>query len=179
MKYYVLISCLILLRQPTYAQLNNVVEVTTNGEGITMEHAVHVALRNAIEQSFGVFISSRTEILNDKLVKDELVALTNWNIQKYEVMSSLYQEDRKMYFVTVSSFVSLDNLASFIQKKGYEQISFNGAALGHNIKMMKLNELSERQAIFNLMHLGINNLSSFVSYTLDVSDPEYITGSND
>jgi hypothetical protein len=44
-------------------------------------------LRSAIEQAFGAFISSKTEILNDNLVKDEIVSVSNGNIQKFEVLS--------------------------------------------------------------------------------------------
>jgi hypothetical protein len=81
--------------------------------------------------------------------------------------------------VTVESVVSLENLASFIQQKGFDNISFNGAAFGHNIKLMKLNEISEKKAISNLIQLGLSNIKSMINYELTVSDPTYLTGTDE
>lgn len=179
MKYIILISFIFLQSLASKGQSNNGISLTTNGEGPTPEQAVQNALRSAIEQSFGVFISARTEILNDDLIKDELVTISNGNIQKYEILSQVYFNERKVYFVTVESVVSLENLASFIQQKGFDNISFNGAAFGHNIKLMKLNEISEKKAISNLIQLGLSNIKSMVNYELIVSDPTYLTGTDE
>lgn len=51
---------------------DEVVTLTVNGQGQTKEQATTNALRSAIEQTFGVFVSSNTQILNDDLVKDEI-----------------------------------------------------------------------------------------------------------
>jgi hypothetical protein len=56
------------------------VTLVVSGQGKTQDEAKQNALRSAIEQAFGAFISSKTEILNDNLVKDEIVSLTNGNI---------------------------------------------------------------------------------------------------
>lgn len=56
----------------SYAQDSKEVTLVVNGEGSTKEEATHVALRSAIEQAFGTFVSANTTILNDELVKDEI-----------------------------------------------------------------------------------------------------------
>ena len=58
------------------------VMLTVTGQGKTIDEARTNALRSAIEQAFGTFISSNTTIMDDKLVKDEIVSVTNGNIQK-------------------------------------------------------------------------------------------------
>ena len=65
----------------------NIVTLTTSGTGKTIEEAKNNALRSAIEQAFGAFISSKTEILNDEIVKDEVVTLSNGSIQSFVVLS--------------------------------------------------------------------------------------------
>ena len=57
----------------TNANSENEVTLTVSGNGKTLEEAKNNALRSAIEQAFGAYISSKTEILNDNLVKDEIV----------------------------------------------------------------------------------------------------------
>ncbi len=73
----------------SFAQEANTVTLTVSGQGKTQDDAKQNALRNAIEQAFGTFISSNTEILNDELVKDEIVSIANGNIQKFEVISEV------------------------------------------------------------------------------------------
>ena len=69
---------------PLLAQTESKVAIlTVSGSGKTQEEAKQNALRNAIEQAFGTFISSNTQILNDNLVKDEIVSVSNGNIQEY------------------------------------------------------------------------------------------------
>jgi hypothetical protein len=63
------------------------VTLTVSGTGKTLEEAKTNALRSAIEQAFGAFISSKTEILNDNLVKDEIVSVSNGNIQSFEILN--------------------------------------------------------------------------------------------
>lgn len=56
-----------------YAQESDkVVSITVTGSGKTQDEAKQSALRSAIEQAFGAFISSKTEMLNDKVVTDQI-----------------------------------------------------------------------------------------------------------
>lgn len=57
------------------------------GEGATKEAATNNALRSAIEQTYGVFVSANTEILNDELGRDEIATILSGNIQKYNVIA--------------------------------------------------------------------------------------------
>jgi hypothetical protein len=128
------------------AQEDKVVELTTTGTGKTKDVAVHTALRSAIEQAFGVFISSKTEVLNDELLTDQIISVSNGNIQHYDIISEMPIDDNTNYVVTVKSKVSISKLTSFIDSKGIE-VEFKGAVFAMNIKQQKLNEESELKAI--------------------------------
>ena len=81
---YILLFAFITAFNFIYSQTTgNIVTLTTSGTGKTIEEAKNNALRSAIEQAFGAFISSKTEILNDELIKDEVVSITSGNIIKY------------------------------------------------------------------------------------------------
>jgi len=51
-----------------FSQNDKTVTLTVSAQGQTISEAKQNALRDAIEQAFGTFISSNTEILNDELV---------------------------------------------------------------------------------------------------------------
>jgi hypothetical protein len=137
---------LMLLNNRFIAQEDKTVELTTTGTGKTKEIAIHTALRSAIEQAFGVFISSKTEVLNDELLTDQIISVSNGNIQRFDIISEMPIDDNTSFAVTVKSKVSISKLTSFIESKGIE-VEFKGAVFAMNIKQQKLNEESELKAI--------------------------------
>ena len=141
-----IITLFILISNNFFAQEDKTVELTTTGTGKTKEIAIHIALRSAIEQAFGVFISSKTEVLNDELLTDQIISVSNGNIQQYDIISEMPIDDNTSFAVTVKSKVSISKLTSFIESKGIE-VEFKGAVFAMNIKQQKLNEESELKAI--------------------------------
>lgn len=63
---------------------NDEVKLVVSGDGQTEEQAIKTALRSAIEQAYGTFVSANTAILNDSLVKDEVVTISTGNIKSYK-----------------------------------------------------------------------------------------------
>ena len=62
-KIVFLFGIITLLANVSFAQEDKTVTLTVSGQGQTQDEAKQNALRNAIEQAFGTFISSNTEIL--------------------------------------------------------------------------------------------------------------------
>ena len=120
------------------AQEDKTVTLTVSGTGKTIEEAKTNALRSAIEQAFGAFISSKTEILNDNLVKDEIVSVANGNIQKFDIISQV-EIPNNGYAMTLNATVSISKLTSFAESKGIA-VEFKGGLFAQNIKLQKLNE---------------------------------------
>ena len=150
---------------------NKTVTLTVSGTGKTLEEARLNALRSAIEQAFGAFISSKTEILNDNLVKDEIVSVSSGNIEKYNIISQT-EIPNNGYAITLSATVSIEKLTTFAQSKGIK-VEFNGGMFGIKIKLQKLNEEAEIVSLKNLLETSYDILNNSLDFELNVvSEPK-------
>lgn len=157
-----------------YAQDDKTVTLVASGQGKTQDEAKQNALRSAIEQAFGAFISSKSEILNDDLVKDEIVSISNGNIQKYELLTKDYIPEG-YYVVTLRAVVSISKLTSFCESKGIE-VSFRGDLLSANIELIEINKASELIALKNLIKMSNDWLIKCFNYSLETSEPRNTNG---
>ncbi len=152
-----------------YAQENKTVTLVVSGQGKTQDEAKQNALRSAIEQAFGTFISSKTEILNDNLVKDEIVSVANGNIQKFDVISDI-QLSNGDFKTSLKATVSVTKLTNFITSKGIEH-ELKGELFVFNINQKKLNKKNEITAFGNLNQSIEELLKNCFEYDLSVSEP--------
>ena len=160
-----LIICALLLNLVSIAQEDKTVTLTVSGTGKTIEEAKTNALRSAIEQSFGAFISSKTEILNDNLVKDEIVSVANGNIQKFDIISQV-EIPNNGYAMTLNATVSISKLTSFAQSKGVS-IEIKGGLFAANIIQQELNEKSELISLQNILNTSNEILKKSFDYSID------------
>ena len=172
-----LLIIVLLLNFTMYAQEDKTVTLTVSGTGKTLEEAKTNALRSAIEQAFGAFISSKTEILNDNLVKDEVISVANGNVQKYDIVSQV-ELPKIGYAITLSATVSISKLTSFAESKGVI-VEFKGGMFAQNIKLQKLNEQSEEKATKNLIEVYLQLLENSFDYSLVSSEPLLVAGQSD
>jgi hypothetical protein len=160
-----------------YAQDDKTVTLVVSSQGKTQDEAKQNALRSAIEQAFGTFISSKTEILNDNLVKDEIVSVSNGNIQKFEVISEV-QIPNIGYATSLKATVSVTKLTSFSESKGVS-IEFKGSLFAFNVNQQILNEKNEIKAIEDLCKVVTKLSDTSFEYSIKVSDPVAVNGSNE
>jgi len=158
-------------------QEDKTVTLTVSGTGKTLEEAKSNALRSAIEQAFGAFISSKTEILNNKLVKDEIVSIANGNIQKVEVISEV-EIPNIGYATSLKATVSVTKLTSFIESKG-GNIEFKGSLFSFNIKQQVLNEMNEQKAVSDLLKVSKELIDKSLDYSIKAGNPQVINGNNE
>lgn len=130
----------------TYSQE---ITLVVSADGTSKEEATKIALRNAIEQAYGTFVSANTTILNDDLVKDEIVTISNGNIKGYKEVSFNTLPNGKI-FITLEATVSISKLINYAQSKGAET-EFAGATFGMNMRMKELNKKNEKIALDNLL----------------------------
>lgn len=153
------------------------VSLVVNGTGSTKEEATKNALRSAIEQAFGTFVSSNTAVLDDELIKDEIVTVSTGNIKTYNVLSSS-QSSSGLYDVSVQAVVSIDQLTKFAQSKGM-QTELAGASFVMNMKMRELNKKNEVAAINHMIEkvkaIAQNGL---FDYKLEIGEPTLTKNSN-
>lgn len=149
------------------------VTLTVSGTGKTMEEAKLNALRSAIEQAFGAFISSKTEILNDNLVKDEIVSVASGNVEKYDIISQV-EIPLVGFATTLNATVSIAKLTSFAESKGVV-IEFKGGVFGLNMKLQKLNEKNELKSAVEILGIVHETLQNSFDYKINVADsPQFV-----
>jgi len=168
-KIFLLIGIISFFANLSIAQEDKTVTVTVSGQGKTQEEAKQNALRNAIEQAFGAFISSKTEILNDELVKDEIVSVSNGNIQKFEILSEVQTPDGE-WSNTVKAVVSVTKLTSFCESKGIA-VDFKGGLFAINVKQQQLNEENEIKSIENMCKVLKEISDKSFDFDIEVKDP--------
>lgn len=140
--------CSLLLSYTVMAQKVDEVTLVTSGSASTEQEATLVALRSAIEQTFGTFVSSNTTMVNDELIKDEIVSISNGNVKNYEKLSSNVLSNGHVS-VSVKATICISKLISYAKSKG-SSAEFAGQTFAMNIK---LKELREKNTITAIKHM--------------------------
>jgi hypothetical protein len=169
---FLLFSCC--LQLSVFAQNAKTVTMSVLGQGTNLEQARANALRNAIEQTYGAFVSSNTAILNDNLVKEEVITLSNGSVKKYEIINERSLPDGS-FFSNLKVEVSINNLVSYVQQKG-ANVSFDGNLFAYNVKQREFYKQSELKVVNNTKPLLLKYLSNAFDYTLKVEEPILIGG---
>ena len=154
----------------------NTVTLTTSGTGKTLEEAKNNALRSAIEQAFGTFISSKTEILNDQLVSDQITSVSSGNIQKFEIKSES-KLPNDIWCTTLTATVSIDKLISFVQAKGVT-VEIKGGLFALNVKQQILNEKAEIENMCRLIGSIHEPLQNSFNYSITSGEPKSLDDEN-
>lgn len=127
---------------------NNNIDLLASGIGKNADEAISMALKNAIEQAFGAFVSANTLILNDELVQDQIATVSSGNINSYEVLSTNTLPDG-LVSVNLRTSISLSNLISYAESHG-SSVELAGQTFVRNIKLKELNQKNEAVALMNL-----------------------------
>ena len=169
LKSIIFFGLILFTKHATFAQdADKTVSITVSGNGKTQEEAKNVALRSAIEQAFGAFISSNTEILNDQLVADQITSVSNGNINSFSVLNESQLPDSS-WGVTLKALVSVSKLTSFAEAKGVA-IEVKGGIFALNIKQQLINEKSEEKVIYNL--IGVLHETFQVAFNFELKNDE-------
>ena len=152
LKSTIITSLILLATTNTFSQTaSKDVSITASGSGKTLEGAKQAALRSAIEQAFGAFISSKTEMLNDQVVADQMASVSSGNIKSFSILNESQLPDGS-WGVTLKALVSVDKLTSFVEAKGIA-IEIKGGMFAINIKQQLLNEQGEIKAVSEMVGL--------------------------
>ena len=155
-----------------------VVSLVTTGYGVTKDEAKQMALRDALEQAFGVFISTNTKISNDEIISDEMTSLSNGNIQDFEVLSELKSSENQ-WLVTLKSTVSITELTSFVNNNVTGvNAKFKGNLFAFNVNQQILNEQNEIKAIKKTCETVKMLAENSFEYNISVGEPTSKDGGN-
>lgn len=146
----------------------DVVSLVVSGEGKDKNEATQNALRSAIEQTFGTFVSANTTILNDQLVAD----LISNNIKKYNYITENRHPDGN-YYVTLSVDVALKQMVSYAKSNGSEcELAGATNIFGAKVKKYRLYLESSRKVLNNLRLQCIELAPFLYDYQLEVGEPQ-------
>lgn len=145
------------------------IALVVSGEGQTKVEATASALRSAIEQAFGTFVSANTTLLNDDIVRNEIATVASGNIKSYKELSSFQNADG-LYNVSVSAVVSIGKLISYAQSHG-SSAEFAGQTFMMNIKMRELNKQNEYEALQNMVVQLRSLQDDIFDYEIKALDP--------
>ncbi|MBR0531653.1 MAG: hypothetical protein IJJ96_03510 [Bacteroidales bacterium] len=164
-----IITLLILCLGLTLVAQPKEVTIVVTGEGATKEEATNNALRSAVEQTYGVFVSANTEILNDEILKDEIATLSSGNIKSFQEIAYVEKPSGEKV-ITLQVVVSIGKLVAYSKSHGSEA-EFAGATFQANFNLFKLNRQSSQVAINNLYRELFQMAPSMYDYKLTVKDP--------
>ncbi len=173
MKKYLLLTLCFVFYGSQFAQTaEKTVLLTVSGQGSSLDNARQSALRTAIEQAFGTFISAKTEILNDEMVSDQITSVSSGNIQSFEILNEAELPNGN-WAVTLKALVSVDKLTSFVQSRGVE-VLIKGGLFSLNIKQQLLNEQGEINAMCELIGVLHEPMQTAFDYTINNGEPQSV-----
>lgn len=174
---------------------NDEVTLVVSATASTEEEAIKTALRSAIEQTYGTFVSANTTLLNDKLVKDEIVTISSGNITEYNKIGS-YKNTNGKISVVLKATVCISNLVTYAKSKGAStefadasfamntkklelnkqadkgaSTEFAGTSFAMNMKKLELNKQAEKKALINLLLFIKESLPSAFDRNIQIIDP--------
>lgn len=151
--------------------------ITTIGTGVDEEKATLQALRSAIEQTFGTFVSANTTILNDKMVQDEIVSVSNGNVKQYKKIA-VATLPNKQVSVTVTATISINKLITYAQSKG-SRAEFAGQTFATNLRLMQLRAKSAEK-LLDLMTQQLDRIAKdMFDYKLTLTSSPYFYNSKE
>lgn len=173
MKKLLSLVAAMIIAATTFAQVNEVT-LTTIGTGPNEEQATLQALRSAIEQSFGTFVSANTTILNDQLVQDEIVSVSNGNVKEYQKLAVATLPNGQVS-VSAKVTVSVNKLITYAKSKG-SRAEFAGQAFSANLKVMQLRAVSTQKTM-DLLVQQLDNISKdMFDFKLALGEPRKKNG---
>jgi len=159
---YLLIVVIFLFSNHIFGK-ENLVSIKVIGSGKSYEEAKNNALRSALEQVSGVYLSSNTSIINDVIISDNIISITNGTVSKYEIIEKSQMD--KIFSMVIIAFVSADNFAKYVSQKTSTNILLDGNLFVTNVKQIELNQKAEAEAIKNIFII----YRSIYSQSFDIS----------
>lgn len=168
------IAIFLLFLIPSFTYATNEVEITVSGSGTSKEEAISNALRSAIEQTYGAFVSSNTTILNDKIVKDDIVSLSSGNIKEYKILAEEAISPDK-FFVVLKAVVNIGEVVTYVHGTSNE-VEVDLEAFDANVRLAEMNSKAERQIVENVI-AQIQSINDLWDYSIQIDDPK-VKGDN-
>jgi hypothetical protein len=151
--------------------------LTVSSSGKDKESAVQSALRTAIEQAFGAFISTKTELLNDKIILDGITSISSGNIKQFSIIEESVLPNG-VNTITLKALVSIEKLSGFVKAKGLK-VEMEGNLFAVNIQQQILNERNEVKSLENAISLLHEPMQTICDYQIETTTPKSLDEDNE
>lgn len=177
-KFYFFFFLLFLGTHPNlvYSQTPKVETVIAFGTGANQSDALFNAKLNALDQIFGTFISTSTQIVNDSIAMNKVTSITNGQITNYEVLKTEKAENGVITTIRVSA--NIQNLITFCKTIGVEAKA-QGSMYSDNLLTKLNNRDNEIKVLKNFVSTFKQEIPSIFDYNIKPEDPLKATNSDD
>ena len=145
----------------------NDVIIISEGTGKNKSEATISALRFALAEAYGTYISSMSSIDTNDLFSDETVMITNGNIKSYKEIS--YNESS--HTIKLNVIVSLDKLNKYVENHG-SSVSIDGSRLIVNMEIKAENRGNTDISFNHFLEKLSETACKMYNYSLVISEPK-------
>lgn len=103
-------------------------EVVAEGAGTTEKEALSAAFRAAVQQVVGAFVSAENRVENDKLIKENILTVSDGFVKSHKVISS--EQDKGLVRVTIRAMVKQDRVYETLVSSKVTVVKVPDAARG-------------------------------------------------
>jgi hypothetical protein len=168
-KFIISLFSFLLCIHPVNSQVKDNVDIIVIGTGELFEDAKNNALRSALEQVSGLYLTSQTKIVNDVIQKDEINAITNGSIIKYKIINKDFLNER--FILTIEATISPNALMNYVKKSSSISVTLNGEVYVSNMKQKELDKIAEELALENLQEIYRNEIRKCFIYSIKTEEP--------
>lgn len=147
----------------------NSVTLVVSGRAKDEKTAIDNALRSAVEQAYGTFVSAGTTVEGDCLVRDAIATVSNGSIQSYEKIRTTDLGNGQVE-VLLRAKVSLKKLATYVKGRG-SSVDVGGEVFAIGVKLKELNRRNEYEALVNLLEQIRILGATVLNYEMSAKEP--------
>lgn len=144
--------------QQPFVATDSIRAVAAVGVGATSEAATHAALRSAVEQGVGVFVTSQTRVENDRLIQDRILSMSTGFVRRYQVVET--RQGPSGVEVRLLAEVGLTPLREALQAAGV-QVQLSGRTLFANLDQEDEKRRQEVQVLSSLFWEDVDRPSAW------------------
>lgn len=146
-----------------------IIDLTVSGRGVSKDSAILSALKSAINQGFSSFISTNTKVINDSLINDEVIQMSNGTINKFTILTSDSISNND-YSVVLKVLMAVNRMNDIVKSKGIES-ELDGAEFAFNQKLRILNDQNELKTLKTTLDIALSLFRKSIDYKIIAFDP--------
>jgi len=147
---------------------STIVEVVSEGAGLSLEAAQKDAYRQAVRTVVGLYVDAKTIVENDELIEDRILSASNGFVKTARTIPGSAKQKNGIWRVRVYARVEVSEVSARLTKENIAIRSLDGESLFAKA----LTKMERRQNTQQLLQELLGELPEMVKVTLD-GEPDY------